>query len=94
MGELFIARERGPELVGQIGGRPAVANNDQIVSAMRQATYDGMIQALADAGGTSDRQTIAEGNVTLDGANIGSVLIRLIRAEERRTGRPLLVTAP
>ncbi len=30
-GQAFIAREAGPELVGTIGGRTAVANNDQIV---------------------------------------------------------------
>lgn len=30
-GELFIARESGPELVGRVGNRTAVANNDQIV---------------------------------------------------------------
>ena len=28
---MFIAREAGPELVGQIGNSTAVANNDQIV---------------------------------------------------------------
>lgn len=34
IGQMFIARESGPELVGRIGGRTAVANNDQIVSAV------------------------------------------------------------
>jgi hypothetical protein len=33
-GELFIAREAGPEMVGTIGGNTAVANNDQIVSGI------------------------------------------------------------
>lgn len=33
-GELFVARERGPEMVGTIGGNTAVANNDQIVSGI------------------------------------------------------------
>ena len=31
MGELFIAREAGPEMVGKIGSRTTVANNQQIV---------------------------------------------------------------
>ena len=39
-GDLFIAREAGPELVGQIGNRNAVANNDQIVEGIRQGVYD------------------------------------------------------
>lgn len=33
-GQMFIAREAGPELVGSIGGRTAVANNDQIVEGI------------------------------------------------------------
>ena len=33
-GQMFIAREAGPELVGQIGNKTAVANNDQIVAGI------------------------------------------------------------
>lgn len=33
-GELFLARESGAELVGSVGGRTAVMNNDQIVAAV------------------------------------------------------------
>ena len=33
-GQLFLARENGAEMVGSIGGRTAVANNDQIVDAI------------------------------------------------------------
>lgn len=36
-GQLFIAREAGPELVGNLGNRTAVANNDQITEGIRQA---------------------------------------------------------
>ena len=34
-GEIFMARESGPELVGSIGNRTAVANNDQIIEGVR-----------------------------------------------------------
>ena len=34
-GQLFIAREAGPELVGTMGGNTAVANNDQIVAGIQ-----------------------------------------------------------
>lgn len=34
VGEMFIAREAGPELVGSIGNKTAVANNDQIVQSV------------------------------------------------------------
>lgn len=33
-GEMFVAREAGPEMVGTIGGHTAVANNDQIVAGI------------------------------------------------------------
>lgn len=33
-GQLFIAREAGPEMVGAMNGRTAVANNDQIVKGI------------------------------------------------------------
>ncbi len=44
-GQLFIAREAGPELVGTIGGRTAVANNDQIKNALYDAVYNAQMAA-------------------------------------------------
>lgn len=44
-GELFVAREAGPELVGRIGNRTAVANNDQIVSGIANAN-EGVVNAV------------------------------------------------
>ena len=47
-GELFVARENGiPEMVGSIGGRTAVANNDQITVGIREAVVEGML-SIAD----------------------------------------------
>lgn len=43
MGQMFVAREAGPELVGTIGGHTAVMNNNQIV----QSVSDGVFNALA-----------------------------------------------
>ncbi len=37
MGEMFIARENGPEMVGRIGSKTAVANNEQITTAIYNA---------------------------------------------------------
>ncbi|MBQ1800935.1 MAG: hypothetical protein II011_09325, partial [Prevotella sp.] len=47
-GELFIARESGPELVGSIGTRTAVANNDQIVSGIKQGVFEAVTQAMGN----------------------------------------------
>lgn len=46
-GQLFVARERGPELVGTMGSRTAVANNDQIVSGISRGVADAFTEVLA-----------------------------------------------
>lgn len=38
-GQMFVAREAGPEMVGTIGNRTAVANNDQIVEGISSGVY-------------------------------------------------------
>ena len=47
-GSLFIANEAGAELVGNIGGRTAVANNDQITEGIASATYQAISRALQE----------------------------------------------
>ena len=49
-GQLFIAREAGPEMVGSIGGRTAVANNDQIVEAVAAGVYRAVSAAMDGRG--------------------------------------------
>lgn len=48
-GELFIAREAGPELVGSIGGKTAVGGNDQIERAIFNAVLTAMSQVMANS---------------------------------------------
>lgn len=48
-GQLFIARESGAEMVGSVGRRTAVANNDQIVEGITagvSSANDGVIAAI------------------------------------------------
>ena len=54
-GQYFIARESGPEMVGSIGGRTAVANNDQIVEAVSSGVYEAVVSAMSrgESGGAS-----------------------------------------
>lgn len=63
MGQMFIAREAGPELVGNIGGRSAVANNDQIVEAVSIGVAKA-VQSVLGSGGNSGSQPIV---IELDG---------------------------
>ncbi len=71
-GSLFIAREAGPELVGSIGGRTAVANNDQIVEAVSAGVY----QAVSSAMNGGDGRAV---NIYLDGKQIAQTTTRYQR---------------
>ena len=59
-GEFFVANENGPEMIGKIGNRSAVANNDQIETSLTNA----LITALNnyDFGGGNSPTTIYIGN--------------------------------
>ena len=69
-GQMFVAREAGPELVGTIGNKTAVANNDQIVDAVAQGVYSAVVSAMRANGGNSTPAV----NVYLDGKQITSVV--------------------
>ena len=47
-GEIFVANEAGPELVGNIGHKTAVANQQQITDGIADATYNAMSRALQE----------------------------------------------
>ncbi|MFR1435850.1 MAG: hypothetical protein ACLSS9_11600 [Acutalibacteraceae bacterium] len=64
-GQMFIAREAGPELVGTIGGRNAVMNNDQIVESVSAGVYSAVSSALGK-GGSSSVVKVFIGNEQLD----------------------------
>ena len=74
-GEMFLARESGPELVGRIGNRTAVANNDQIITAMKNAVIEGMLEA-APAFGSGDKEI----HIHLEGNADG--VFKLVRSKD------------
>lgn len=47
VGELFVAREAGPEMVGTIGGRSAVVNNEQIIASLEGGVERGLMKAMS-----------------------------------------------
>ena len=83
-GQLFIAREAGPELVGTIGGHTAVVNNDQIVASVS----DGVARAVRSVIGTNGSNV----NVTfkVEGDPNGIFRVTQQKANEyfRTTGNP------
>lgn len=58
VGQLFIARESGPEMVGTIGGRNAVANNGQIIAGIQYGVAAAMNSVLSGSSndGNSEEQ--------------------------------------
>ena len=58
-GELFIARENGvPEMVGTMGGSPAVANNTEIVEGISQGVYEAVTAAIQQNTSSGNQKTI------------------------------------
>lgn len=80
-GQLFMANEAGPELVGQMNGRNTVANQGQIVEGIRQGVYDAVVSAFANNGGQSNHITVKVGDGTL-----ADVVTRALNNQTRRLG--------
>lgn len=85
-GQLFIAREAGAEMVGSIGRRTAIANNDQIVEGItygvREANDDVVTAIYAVA-----QQIIAEMRNQDNGGGGGYDFDRAVRDAQRRNAR-------
>lgn len=77
-GDLFIANERGPEMVGTIGNRTAVANSSSIETAI----YNAVRSAMSDsAGGQSADIHVT---VDIDGDTVGETVARYNAVRNRR----------
>lgn len=79
-GELFIAREAGAEMVGSIGRRAAVANNDQIVEAISAGVY----QAIRNANGGNGA---GNRNTTVVAQCDGKTLFKIVVDENNKVVR-------
>lgn len=66
VGEMFVARESGPEMVGKMGNRTTVANNQQIVDGISEGVYAAVLAAMRDAGDSGNQSV----NVYLDSRQI------------------------
>ena len=90
VGQLFIAREAGAEMVGSIGRRTAVANNDQIVEAVKAGVYEAVVAATSGGNSQNGGQAqVVSANV--NGKNLFEFVVDYARGETVRTGaNPLL----
>lgn len=82
-GQMFIAREAGPELVGTIGGNTAVMNNDQIVSSVAAGVYSAVVSAMSQFQGQNSPTAI---NVYVGGKKVTDVVVEEINRRTSSTG--------
>ena len=89
---LFFANEYGnPEMIGTIGHRPAVANNDQITTAIRGAVVDGMMQVFMATGGFGGEGGSPTVEVTVRADS--ETLYKAVRKGEQKYNRRYSVVA-
>ena len=79
-GEMFIAREAGPELVGSINGHTAVANNDQIVKGIQSGVFSAMMSAL-------NNTNFGGSNVTIEASGDTEGLLNFIEFKQKQKSR-------
>lgn len=92
VGELFMANEAGPELVGRIGSKPAVANQDQIGDAIFR-----YMDAHAEQGGAMNYDSLASAMVrAMKSAGLGALYLdgkqikQSLNKEAQRSGKPVM----
>ena len=89
-GELFIAREAGPELVGTINGHTAVANNNQIVEGIASAN-EGVVNAVYSMGNLLLKAVESiDPDVTLDGQSLADAMYHYNKQAANRYGAAMV----
>lgn len=85
-GQLFVANERGAEMVGKMGSHSTVANNQQIVDGIEAGVYNAMIQAAMVMNSSTDGETGKPIQITVevDGEVLGRKTYKSMKDMERR----------
>ncbi|MSA01032.1 hypothetical protein GKG47_11925 [Lactonifactor sp. BIOML-A3] len=92
-GELFMARENGiNEMVGRMGNRSAVANNDQIVDGIAAGVGPAVYNAVVAAMDNYDGSQLPEVNIYVGGKKVTDVVIEEVNKRTKSTGRcPIII---
>ncbi len=81
-GEMFVARENGPEMIGRIGNKTAVANNEQITTAIYNA-----VKSALGANSSRGGSTV----LYIDGKVLGKATVDYINNQTMSSGQSPLV---
>lgn len=95
MGQMFVAREAGPELVGTIGGHTAVVNNNQIVASVSDGVFNALNPVLTYLCNSINALNVRMDNMGSFGVGVEKYtegdLLKVVRKEncnyKRRTGK-------
>ena len=79
VGQMFIANERGPELVGQIGGQSFVANQNQML--------DIIDRKLSNAGGLQNATFV----IQIGDEEIKTITINGLQEMAKSNGKPIII---
>lgn len=99
MGQMFVAREAGPELVGTIGGHTAVMNNNQIVASVSDGVFNALNPVLTYLCNSINAMSAKMDNMGSGGVSVEKYtegdLLKVVRKENsdyrKRTGRSAFV---
>lgn len=99
MGQMFVAREAGPELVGTIGGHTAVMNNNQIVASVSDGVFNALNPVLTYLCNSINAMSAKMDNMGSGGVSVERYtegdLLKVVRKENsdyrKRTGRSAFV---
>lgn len=87
VGQMFVAREAGPELVGTIGSHTAVMNNDQIVSSVAYGVEGAVTRAMRNV-----NRSPQVFNLYLDQDHkIGTYTLEQLQDMAKSNGKPLTI---
>lgn len=83
---MFIAREAGPEMVGTIGGRTAVATNNDIVAAVSQGVANAVSSVIGSGGGGKNGEFV----LNINGREFARAIYDDQRAVNREHGTRMI----
>lgn len=94
VGQLFVANEKGPEMLGRMGNRNVVANNNQIVSGIAAGVQSAVAGAFTDVamafGGDTSSSPTVEVTIVCD----SETLYQAVKKGKEKTDRRYSVVIP
>lgn len=88
VGQMFIARERGPELVGSINNHTAVLNNNQIVDSVSDGVYRAVVNANAKGKQSSFNPTFI---IQVGSKEVAREVLTDLQETAKSNGKPITI---